>query len=237
MDLSNIVVFLIFWIGAIGLNVLSFTYLSARHNTPSYLIAGIASYIVLANVLASKIIQIWHFVVPAGVVAYSMIFLISDIVSEKYGKKYAQQGVYTGFLMNIMFIILISLALISPPLSSEDGMKMHENFAKVFSLTSRIIIGSLIAFITSQSFNVFMFHLLKEKTKGKFLWLRNNLSTILAQLIDTILFISISFYGVLPLNVVYNMIITQYLMKIIIAIFDTPFLYTGIWLYEKFKKN
>jgi len=236
MELNNLVIFLISWIGAIGLNVLLFTYLSARFNTPSFLISGIASYIILANVLAYKIIQIGYFVVPAGVVAYSMIFLIGDILSEKYGKRYAQHGVYAGFLMNIMFVVMIYLAIISPPLSSDEGIKMHENFAKMFSLTSRIILGSLIAFIISQTFNVFMFHMLKEKTKGKFLWLRNNLSTMLAQFIDTVLFISISFYGVLPINVVYNMILTQYLMKIIIALLDTPFIYAGVILHDKFSQ-
>ncbi len=235
--ISNLILFLFLWVGAIGLNVILFAYLSARHRTSSYLIGAVATYIVLANILASKIIQIWKFIVPAGVVAYSMIFLINDILSEKYGKKVAKRGIYAGVIMNVMFIILIYLAILSPPLNSPDGLKMHENFKNVFNLTARIIIASIIAFLVSQSFNVLSYTFIKEKTRGRMLWLRNNVSTILAQFIDTVLFISIAFYGVLPLNVLYNMILTQYGMKVIIALLDTPFLYVGSWIYDKYGKK
>ncbi len=231
----ELILFFLFWVFVVGLNVLIFAYVSAKHNTSAYLIGGVASYIVLANVLASKIMQLGMFVVPAGVVVYSLIFLINDILSEKFGKRYAQRGVYAGVIMNIMFFILIYLGILAPEWNTEQGKIMAENFANTLGMTARIIIASVIAFAISQSFNVLIYHFLKEKTKSRHLWLRNNISTSLSQLIDTIIFISIAFYSVVPNAILLNMIITQFVLKVIIAVLDTPFIYAALKIYDKYR--
>ncbi len=100
----------------------------------------------------------------------------------------------------------------------------------VLEQAPRIAIASLIAYLVSQHHDVWAFHFWKKKTGGKFLWLRNNVSTISSQLLDSALFITIAFYGIMP---IWPLILGQRAVKIIIAAIDTPFLYASIWMMDK----
>ncbi|MBU0662749.1 queuosine precursor transporter, partial [Candidatus Micrarchaeota archaeon] len=107
-------------------------------------------------------------------------------------------------------------------------------YALVFGTTLRIFIASIAGFLFSQLHDVWAFHYWKQKTQGKFLWLRNNASTIVSQLIDTVLFMFIAFYAVTPkhdVSYIIALIIPYYLLKVVVAILDTPFVYLGVnWL-------
>ncbi len=193
-----------------------------------YIIATMAALVVIANVLANKMVTFWDFTVPAAVLVYATSFLLTDVLSEKWGKAEARKAVWAGFYANIVLAVSVLIAVNwqSPEFAKETGAM----FNTVLGMTPRIVVASMIAYLVSQHHDVMAFHFWKKKTKGRYLWLRNNASTVVSQLIDSVLFITIAFYGVLP---VVPLIIGQWVVKVIIAALDTPFCYFACRVVEK----
>jgi uncharacterized integral membrane protein (TIGR00697 family) len=180
--------------------------------------------ITIASVLANKIISVFGLFVPAGILAYSVTFIATDVISEVWGKERAKYTVIGGFIALISVLLLVQLALVWPkaPFWENDVA-----FQAILGSTSRIIVASFIAYLVSQFHDVWAFHFWKKVTKERHLWLRNNLSTASSQFIDSFLFIMIAFYGVMP---VWQLILGQWVIKIAIAILDTPVVYFVVWL-------
>lgn len=176
--------------------------------------------LIVSNILASKILSIWRgkFVIPAAVICYPITFLITDIIGEIWGKKEANNTVKNGFICQVISIILIFIAIQFPVADFADNQAA---FKEILSGGIRITLASLTAYVISQKWDVFIFHRLKSKNGKK--WIRNNVSTITSQAIDTAIFITIAFYGAVP-NI-WVMIYSQYVVKIILALLDTPFFY------------
>ena len=195
-------------------------------------ISLVAALVVMANIFANKIVVVGPFTVPASVIVFSMTFFITDIISEKWGKADARKAVWAGFFANLLLILSIYIIVAWEP--AAYALEMSEMFSKVLALTPRIVVASFLAYIVSQNHDVWAFHFWKKKTKGKHLWLRNNASTIVSQLIDSLIFITIAFYGVFPIA---PLILGQWVVKICIALIDTPFMYISIWLMDKIKKK
>lgn len=195
-----------------------------------YPIALVSALVVMANIFANKIVAFGPFTVPAGVIVFSMTFFITDIISEKWGAKYARKAVWAGFFSSLILILSTYIVIHWPP--AVFAVEMSEMFAKALALTPRIAIASFIAYLISQHHDVWAFHFWKRKTNGKHLWFRNNASTIVSQLLDSVIFITIAFYGVFPIM---PLIIGQWVVKILIAFIDTPFMYSAIWMMKKVK--
>ena len=185
-----------------------------------YTIAAGAALVVIANVLANKIIVVGPFTAPAGVIVFSTTFLITDLLSELWGSKYAKKAVWAGFFGNLLLVLSVYIAVNWQP--APFAVEMSDMFSQVLGLTPRIVVGSLIAYLLSQHHDIWAYHFWKKVTKGRHLWLRNNASTITSQLIDSIVFITIGFYGVFP---IVPLIFGQWAVKIMIALIDTPFMY------------
>ena len=177
--------------------------------------------LLVANVVAGKVVDLFGFIVPAAVVAYAITFLCTDVVGEIWGKEEANKLVKVGFISQVFALILITLAMKLPP--AVFAQEYSSQFNVVLGQSARVVFSSLTAYLISQFNDVFIFHKLKEKTKGKHKWLRNNLSTMTSQLIDTAIFITIAFYGEVP-NLAW-MIFSQYFIKFCLALLDTPFFY------------
>lgn len=159
-----------------------------------------------------------------------MTFFITDMISEKWNKGLAQQAVMVGFLSSIVVTVAIYTVIIWP--SAPFAIEQAEIFSQALGMTPRIVIAGLITYLISQNIDVFLFHAIKAKTNRKHLWLRNNGSTIISQLIDTTIFTAIAFYGIFPLMPV---IISSWLFKVLIAALDTPFIYLASNLVDKIK--
>jgi uncharacterized integral membrane protein (TIGR00697 family) len=179
----------------------------------------VVACIIMANILASKIIYMFGFTVPAGVIVYALSFLLTDTLSEFYGKKHAVRAVFLGFIGNILFFAFTFIALKWPNAFGPDA---DAPFQTVLSMSFRITFAALITYLISQFHDVFAYDFWAKKTKGKHLFIRNNLSTLVSQTIDTFLFITISFWGIMPIK---PLIIGQLVIKAIIAILDTASLY------------
>lgn len=177
--------------------------------------------LVVSNIVAGKVIDVFGLIVPAAVVAYPLTFLCTDIIGEIWGKEEANRTVKRGILMQLFSLLLITIAIALP--SASFATEYSSNLKVVLGQNVRFVLASLIAYILAQSNDVFIFHKLKDKFNGKYKWLRNNASTMLSQLIDTAIFITIGFWGTVPSLI--TMILSQYVVKFFLALADTPFFY------------
>lgn len=174
--------------------------------------------LLIANVLSAKIVVIAGAVIPAAVVAYPLTFLMTDLIGEIWGKEQANQAVKIGFICQLVSLVMIGLAILLPVAPFADN---QAEFKGIMAQSFRVVAASLVAYYCSQSWDVWVFHKIREKST-KYKWIRNNVSTFTSQIIDTAIFITIAFYGVVP-NL-WVMILSQYGIKCIYAALDTiPF--------------
>ncbi|MBU1037192.1 queuosine precursor transporter [Patescibacteria group bacterium] len=194
--------------------------------------------LITANLLGTKITTILGVSISVGIFTYPFSFLITDIITEVWGKKKAYNLILAGF---ISLIFLLGITYLSVKLQPHARYSYNESYVLIFSSSLRMIIASFIAFALAQSHDVWAFHFWKAKTKGRFLWLRNNASTIVSQFIDTTVFIFIAFYHLTPkfdFAFMWHLIIPYFLFKIAFAIIDTPFCYLGVkWLKKTPESN
>lgn len=194
-----------------------------------YLVAMFVGSIAIANIIANKIVQVGPFETSAGIVVFSITFLLSDTVAEFWGRKKAQQMVLSGFLMYVMLVFVTQITLQMPGAAWWTGQEAYET---VIGNSWRVAAASALAYIFGQTHDVWAYHYWKRRTKGKHLWLRNNASTWTSQTIDTLIFTTVAFYGLIPIS---NIIIGTLVLKITIAALDTPLLYFIRWYYTKRK--
>ena len=181
-----------------------------------------AALLIVANVVAVKPLALGNWVLSAGIIAYPFTFLVTDTLSEVYGRRTATQVVWIGFALSVLMVALVYLAGALPAADFWEG---QQAFQDTLGTVPRIVAGSMIAFLVSQNTDIFLFHWLSRITYQRLLWLRNNASTMVSQAIDTVLFVSIAFAGTVPTDTLLNMMMTQYIVKLAIAAIDTPFVY------------
>jgi len=180
----------------------------------------IAIVTILCNIQVIKTVEIFGVVTTLGNILYATVFLATDILSEKYGKEEARKGVLVGFFSMILMIVTMNLAILYVPHESDF---VQESLETIFGIMPRIGIASIIAYILSQYIDTGIYEYLKNKTDK--IWIRNNLSTIISQLIDSVVFTTIAFLGVFESGVFVQILITTYLFKFVVAALDTPFIY------------
>ena len=149
-------------------------------------------------------------------------------MSEKFGKKEADKAVMMGFSISVIILLMLSISLLFLPSIQGNqtfSTEVHQAFVKILDFTPRFIIGSLFSYLISQRFDVWCFHKIKHWTNGKHLWLRNNLSTMASQTIDTTLYSLVVWWGVVDLETAIQLGLAKMAFKIGIAAFDTPFIY------------
>ena len=199
------------------------------------LIIWIPVSVIVANIQVIQTVNLFGLAATLGNIVYATSFLITDILSENYGKQEAKKAVWIGFFSLISMTLLMNLALYFKPLEGDEfSMVTHQATATIFNLMPRIAIASLTAYMLSQRHDVWAFHFWKRRFhKENQLWLRNNLSTMVSQLIDSFVFTLIAFYGVFETAVLIEIFITTYFLKWIVAVADTPFVYWARYIFKK----
>lgn len=199
------------------------------------LIMWIPVSVIVANIQVVQTVKLFGLAATLGNIVYATSFLVTDILSENYGKQEAKKAVWIGFFSLISMTLLMNLALYFKPLEGDEfALITHEATSTIFKLMPRIAVASLIAYLLSQRHDVWAFHLWKKRFhKDHQLWLRNNLSTMVSQLIDSSVFVLIAFYGVFETEVLLEIFITTYFLKWIVAAADTPFVYWARRIYKK----
>ncbi|RJP33283.1 MAG: VUT family protein [Candidatus Omnitrophota bacterium] len=175
---------------------------------------------------------LYTFEISVGILPYPITFLVTDIVSEIYGKKRADQIVVTGLISSLFVMALIMVADAAP--QTEWSGVSDEEFHKVFGLFGPAVFASMCAYLSAQLIDIRIFHFWKRLTKGKHLWLRNNGSTILSQLVDTsMVLVVLCYFDVIAWELFGRLLANGFLFKVIVAFCDTPFFYFFTWFLRK----
>jgi len=186
--------------------------------------------LLVANITAVKIIAVGTEGIDAGILAYPFTFLISDVISEIYGRKTTTKIIWMGFAVSLVMVVMVYIAGQLPAAEFWSNQRAYD---QILGAVPRIVLASMIAYLVSQHHDVIAFHMWKNLTKGRFLWLRNNASTLVSQAIDTVLFVIIAFIGVYAWHELWGMIWVTYLIKMCLAIADTPLLYGLVYLARR----
>ena len=178
----------------------------------------------LGNIAVCKSVDLFGISTTAGNVLYASTFLVTDILSEKYGKKEASKAVKYSFTIMLLWLAGTQMILWFTPNESDF---INGSLQVVFGLVPRITAASVIGYLCSQNIDVFLYHYIWNRTgNGRTkLWLRNNGSTLISQAIDTVIFVTIAFWGTYPADVFFSILWTTYFFKAIVALADTPFIY------------
>lgn len=201
------------------------------------LIMWIPISVIVANIQVIQTVELFGLVATLGNIVYASSFLVTDILSENYGKDEAKKAVWIGFFSLISMTLLMNLALAFQPLAGDEfATTTHDATSTIFSLMPRIAIASLAAYLLSQRHDVWAYHFWRKRfSKDNQIWLRNNLSTMVSQLIDSSVFVLIAFYGVFEIPLLLEIFITTYLLKFVVAAADTPFIYWGKQIFKNGK--
>ena len=202
---------------------------------------GLAALFITALVVSNLIFQkffywdffgIYTFEISVGILPYPITFLITDLISEVYGKKKANQMVTTGIFASFFSLGIVLIADAAPAIANSPIG--DELFTKVFGATAVAVFASMIAYLSAQYIDIQIFHFWKRVTRGKHLWLRNNFSTFLSQFVDTfaVLFLLCSF-GKISWELFGALLLSGFLFKILVAALDTPLLYAGVYVLRK----
>ena len=194
------------------------------------LFAWVAMATVIANIQVIKVIELFGITATLGNVLYASIFLATDILSENYSKRDAGLAVVIGFISMLALPLLMTLSLLFAPGECDFS---QEALKTLFGVVPRVVAGSSVAYIISQAHDVWSYHAIKAKAPStKMLWLRNNGSTLVSQLLDSLIFATIAFFGLYPMRMFLEIVITTYLLKVLCALLDTPFIYLAKYLYR-----
>ena len=188
------------------------------------LFAWIAMGTVLANIQVQKTVELFYLTATLGNIMYGTLFLATDTLSEKYGIKEAKRAVYIGFFALISSVIIMQGAIMFSPHAFDEA---HGAIEQLFGIHYiRVVIGSLSAYLISQLLDVHLFQAIKKRfSTDKTLYVRNIGSTLISQLVDTLIFVPIAFLGVFDFTTVVSIFVTTYLIKLLVAALDTPFIY------------
>ncbi|MDT7829588.1 queuosine precursor transporter [Pricia sp. S334] len=172
------------------------------------------------------------FEISVGVLPYPITFLITDLISEIYGRRKANQVVTAGIFASLFSMLIILVAEAAPAI--ESSPINDKIFTQVFALSPIAVLASMIAYLFAQYIDIGIYHFWKKLTRGRYLWLRNNFSTFLSQFIDTFTVVGLlCVFGVLPWSMFVGLVISGFLFKVFIAFLDTPFLYFFVYILRK----
>jgi uncharacterized integral membrane protein (TIGR00697 family) len=197
---------------------------------------------VISNLIFQKFFYwdafgLYTFKLSVGILPYPITFLITDMISEVYGEKKANQVVTAGIFASVFSLGII---YISAALPAVDSSPVNDQlFKTVFGQTALAVMASMIAYLLAQYIDIYIYHFWKKVTNGKMLWVRNNFSTFTSQTVDTLsVLLLLCFFEIIPWSLFQELFISGLLFKIIIAVLDTPFLYLFVHLFnKKFKLN
>lgn len=193
--------------------------------------------LVVSNLIFQKFFYwnpfgLFRFEISVGILPYPITFLITDVISEIYGKKKANQVVTVGIFASFFSMAIIYLANVVPAIDSSPVN--DQIFSQVFGLSPIAVLASMMAYLLAQFIDIRIFHFWKAYTKGKYLWLRNNFSTFTSQFVDTLtVLLLLCSFGVLPWDIFYSLLLSGFLFKVVVAALDTPLLYLFVWLFRK----
>ena len=216
-------------------------HLDTRIKLFMFLIGVFVTALVIGDIIGGKLVEV-HLgsqatIVSVGMIPFPITFLLTDILNEFYGKSAARYVTLVGFAMSLFCYAVIFAAVALPwaPLTREAGYggMVETSFNNVFLGSQRILVASMIAFLLGQFLDIGVFNLLKRVTSNRYLWLRATGSTVVSQLVDTIVIQCIAWWGILSPGKVASLALSSYVIKLLVAIGLTPLIYAGHTLVHR----
>jgi uncharacterized integral membrane protein (TIGR00697 family) len=197
------------------------------------LVALFVAVLLISNIASTKILILWKFTFDGGTILFPLSYIFGDILTEVYGFKRSRRVIWLGFFSALLMSLVLYVVQILPPAADWHNQQAFES---VLGFIPRIVIASLIAYFVGEFSNSITLSVIKIRTKGKFLWIRTIFSTIIGEGIDTIVFCMIAFYGTLPGNVLWAIILSNYIFKCAVEILLTPVTYKVVNFLKKAEK-
>lgn len=186
--------------------------------------------VALMNLIGSKIASFGPLYAPAGIILWSLTFPATDIIGEVYGKAYAKKIVLAGFIVFVMQALYFEFAIRIPPAPFWPN---QEAFELVLGATKRTVFAAAVSYLVTQYADVYIFSWVREKTKGKYLWVRNNVSTFCSQLMANTIFLTIAFWGVFSPEDWWTLFQTNLIARLSLAVLDTPIVYGAVYALRR----
>src|SRR3989344_1987459 len=222
---------IIFWIVLITAFSFFGSWYAYRYNKPDALIGLYVAFVLISNIIAYKISSFDFgfitFFATSATLVFSVSFLLTDIVNEKFGRKETHKMIFIAFLTQVAVAVFIFIAIYLP---SAPFWNDQEIFVKILGFAPRIMLASWIAFLISENFDAYVFSWFKNITKGKHLWARNVFSSIPSMALDTVIFVTIAFYGLQP---ILPLITGVLVLKWLVGVIDIPFMYLNRFIMYK----
>ena len=187
--------------------------------------------LITANIIAVKFVLLLGFLVPAGVIVFPLSYLFGDVLTEVYGYSATRLVIWLGFFCNLIAVIAFTIGGIAPAAPFWHDQTAYDT---ILGFTPRLLLGSFVAYLIGEFTNSFILAKLKIATKGRWLWTRTIGSTLIGEGFDTLIFILVAFWGVLPIEVMAQAILTQWLFKVTYEVIATPFTY---WIVNFLKRK
>lgn len=196
-----------------------------------WIVAGFVTSLLVANIIAVKLIAVGPWIMPAGVIIFPLSYILGDVLTEVYGYRRARQVIWLGFACNLLAVLAIALAQALPPAGFWDGQAAFE---RILGYAPRLLLASFLAYLVGEFANAYVLARMKVLTQGRWLWTRTIGSTLVGQLLDSAVFISVAFAGVLPSEGLLVAILAQWLAKSVYETAATPVTY---WVVNTLKRR
>ncbi len=202
-------------------------------------VAVFVTSLIVSNIIAVKLFSIGGITLPAGVVLFPIAYIIGDVLTEVYGFPRAREAIWIGFGCNLLAVAAIWIAGLLPPSPSwqtallESPQEAQMAYSAILGFAPRLLLASFVAYLFGEFLNSFVLAKLKVKTHGRYLWVRTIGSTLVGQGVDSFLFITIAFYGILPTSVLFTAILFQWIFKSLFEALATPFTYLVVGALKK----
>lgn len=197
------------------------------------LVALFVAVLLISNIASTKILSLWKFTFDGGTILFPLSYIFGDILTEVYGFRRSRRVIWLGFFSALLMSLVLYIVQILPPAGDWNNQKAFES---ILGFVPRIVLGSLIAYFMGEFSNSIALSVLKVRTKGRFLWMRTIVSTIIGEGIDTVVFCMIAFYGLLPTHVLWAVILSNYIFKCSVEILFTPLTYKIVAFLKKKEK-
>lgn len=189
------------------------------------IVAVFVTCLITANVIAVKLIDLFGWIVPAGVLIFPLSYVTGDVLTEVYGYRQARRVIWLGFICNAVVVVAVWLGQILPPAGFWDGQAAYE---RILGYTPRLLVASFAAYLVGEFTNSFVLAKMKVATRGRWLWMRTIGSTLVGQGLDSIVFIVLAFAGSMPGMVLAAAVVTQWLVKTTYEVAATPLTYAVV---------
>ncbi len=193
-------------------------------------VAVFVTCLIAANIMAVKIVYIFGFILPAAIIIFPLSYIAGDVLTEVYGYGAARKMIWLGFICNFLVVVAFWLGKIMEPVPFWNGQEAYE---QILGYTPRILVASFLAYLVGEFSNSYILARMKLATKGRWLWTRTIGSTLVGEGLDSLVFISVAFVGIIPASKLASVVMTQWLVKCAYEIIATPLTYQVVGFLKR----